>query len=791
MKWKPHPLRAACAGVSIAGLFLSFAMLPPAAAQQDPTPPTEVETKPDDNADHSSATPAKRTEQRDAKPPPDGTAHRTLDLSGPRATMRTFLLAMQDAAGDHPERIDDAVRCLDISEVEGTGEERAKLARSLAGRLHEIIQQIGVKLDSIPEQHEDPSYIFYKTIARDEDVPEPKVEIGRDEQSGNWLFSTTTLASVPLLEEAVKAEAELDLAKSVESLIPAARRTPRATMQTFLDAMNADPRDLGTAAQCLDPTGRDADVWELVARDLAVKLKTVMDKTAVVVLAEIPDSPEGPPFTWFTSDIGNIVIGPVDADAAERGKPFGLEKGEWRFTPKTLDKLDALYRDAEDRQIVQELQDAGIREELTLSQRVERQMPEWLRQDYGRLQVWQWLALLALLPLGSLIHLTTVAIVTSLMGRWLKRKNVTIERASQRHVARSTGVLVTIVVWHYLIREFGLPESWLATLLRGTQLAMGVMLVWVAYRYVDIIGGQIAANRDVRLTRFDDVLIPLLRTILRIFVIVAGFLVIAEWMDWEITAILGALGVGGIAVAFAAQDTIGNFFGSITVLFDRPFGIGDWITVGDVDGTVERVGFRSTRVRTFYNSVITIPNSKMVNTQVDNYGARRYRRAKTMLSITYDTPPEKIDAFCEGIRELIRLHPYTRKDYYHVYFNQFASSSLDILLYVFFEAPDWSTELRERHRLFIDILKLAKRLGVEFAYPTQTLYLDRAGASVESEVPSIEPGKDDPDAVGVTQAAKLFADTYGPKPTPPRPVIIDRAPRSKSMTEGGEGNGGE
>jgi len=185
-------------------------------------------------------------------------------------------------------------------------------------------------------------------------------------------------------------------------------------------------------------------------------------------------------------------------------------------------------------------------------------------------------------------------------------------------------------------------------------------------------------------------------------------------------------------------------------------------------------------VCTFHNSVITIPNSKMVNTQVDNYGVRQYRRAKIMLSITYSTPPEKIDAFCEGIRELIRLHPYTRKDYYHVYFNKFGASSLDILLYLFFEVPDWSTELRERHRLFVDILRLADRIGVEFAFPTQTLWLERTGkAAPPAERVTVAPPKEDPEKIGIEEAAKMFENVYGPAPTPLGQVVIEAKPRSK------------
>ena len=121
--------------------------------------------------------------------------------------------------------------------------------------------------------------------------------------------------------------------------------------------------------------------------------------------------------------------------------------------------------------------------------------------------------------------------------------------------------------------------------------------------------------------------------------------------------------------------TVKNFFGSLTLVMDRPFEVGDWVLIDDVEGSVEEVGFRSTRVRTFYQSVISLPNSKLLTAVVDNMGARRFRRWTTKLGVTYDTPPDTLDAFCEGLRELVRQHPHTRKDYFHVYVVGFAESS--------------------------------------------------------------------------------------------------------------------
>ena len=170
-----------------------------------------------------------------------------------------------------------------------------------------------------------------------------------------------------------------------------------------------------------------------------------------------------------------------------------------------------------------------------------------------------------------------------------------------------------------------------------------------------------------------------------------------------------------------------------------------------MEGTVESVGFRSTRVRTFYNSLISVPNSRFTTSSVDNFGRRRYRRFKTVIGLQYDTKPEQLDAFCEGVRELIRRHPYTRKDYYHVYLNDLSDSALDVLLYCFFECPDWSIELRERHRLLVDVMRLSERLGVQFAFPTRTIQMFQGvPSSAEKSVDWSDPG-----GLGVREAMQI------------------------------------
>ena len=161
-------------------------------------------------------------------------------------------------------------------------------------------------------------------------------------------------------------------------------------------------------------------------------------------------------------------------------------------------------------------------------------------------------------------------------------------------------------------------------------------------------------------------------------------------------------------------------FGSLIILADRPY----WVIIGDKEGTVESIGIRSTRIRTFYDSVLSIPNSEAVSKIIDNMGMRTYRRVYTKVGIRCDTPPERVEAFLEGIKRIIQANPTTRKDYFHVVLNDFGPDSLVVMLYFFVKVPDWSAELVERQRVFLEVIRLADTLGVEFAFPTQTLEIE-------------------------------------------------------------------
>lgn len=205
--------------------------------------------------------------------------------------------------------------------------------------------------------------------------------------------------------------------------------------------------------------------------------------------------------------------------------------------------------------------------------------------------------------------------------------------------------------------------------------------------------------------------------IMKIVAVVIGSIFIVDKLGFDLAGLLTGLSIGGFAFALGAQETIKNFFGSIMIFIDKPFKVGDWVEINGDEGMVEEVGLRTSRIRTFYNSIVIIPNSEVSNTTIDNYAERRYRRYKTYFKLPLNTDIDKVEAFVSALDELINSHDSTRKDYYHVRVNNIGLYSIDILFYTFFVVPDWSAELKARQEIILSVLRIAKEVGVEFAVP--------------------------------------------------------------------------
>ncbi|MDG1899320.1 MAG: mechanosensitive ion channel family protein [Phycisphaerales bacterium] len=411
---------------------------------------------------------------------------------------------------------------------------------------------------------------------------------------------------------------------------------------------------------------------------------------------------------------------------------------------------------------------------------------DWMLERFVFLAIWQWIGLGLVILVGIVIDTLTRFIARRAFRSVNNRIEAGPDDDAIRRASRSIGIVAGTLTWLLLINLLELPIAGLAILQPAAQFAFVLALLWAGWRGIDLLADLIGARVAASENKLDDILVPMVRKTAKVLLVTFGLLNVAPILGLNLGPLLAAVGIGSFGFAFAFKNSLENLFGSVTVILDRPFLVGDWVVIDGVEGTVEDVGLRSTKVRTFYNSLVSIPNSNLITKQVDNYGARKYRRWSTKVGILYGTPPARIDAFCEGIRELVRQHPYTRKDYYQVWLNGFADSALEVLVYVFWEAPDWQTELRERHRLMLDIMRIADELGIDFAFPTRTLHVRRADPNTEPKNAGLD--KDDPSSArrtGRVATRDVIAgdDWLGEKPPPYNFLSADETKRLDEMTD--------
>jgi MscS family membrane protein len=268
---------------------------------------------------------------------------------------------------------------------------------------------------------------------------------------------------------------------------------------------------------------------------------------------------------------------------------------------------------------------------------------------------------------------------------------------------------------------------------RTLVLIYSIAVFWYAFNLISLV--EVVLKRFTAKTEspLDDELVPLIRKTLRVFLTVIAVLFIADSVfGQDIGAWLAGLGIAGLAVSLAAQDSLKNLFGSLTIILDRPFLIGERICFAGYDGIIEEIGFRSTKVRTLTGHLVTIPNSNIVNDPVENIGRRQTIRRTINVTITYDTPRAKIEEAVEIIRRILDgpdlrepIHPVINGDELppRVFFNDLGATSLNIFVIYWYAPPNYWDYMEHAQRFNLRLFEEFEQAGIEFAFPTQTLYL--------------------------------------------------------------------
>jgi MscS family membrane protein len=509
----------------------------------------------------------------------------------------------------------------------------------------------------------------------------------------------------------------LSTAARAASLVPVRTDHPRDTMQTFMTSLddykegvkNNDKhlmKRINDAVRCFNFEGM-VGITSDYRRETAILTREIIDRTIVVDYELVPDDPTR--LSWRLKDT-NIWTTQVDA---------GDRRGQHLFSRNTIEQIRTDWEMVKRDPYLKEGGQGALYSEPWVAQYV----PDWAKAKFLIVANWQWLGLFVSILLGLVLKVVAQHLL-HLAKRFTSKTKAQWDDKIADAIERPVGLLVASLFWIASLRILQFSGMMLTVMSLIAQIILSIAMIWMIYKLTEVLTDHLktlAARSDSAL---DDHLVPLINRALKIFIVIIGILVMFQNLGINVMSVLAGLGLGGLAFALAARDMCANLFGSVMIFLDRPFSIGDWVLIGENEGTVEDIGFRSTRVRTFYNSVISIPNATVANADIDNMGAREFRRIKAFFGLTYDTPPEKMEAFLEGVKNIVEANEYTRKDYYHVVFNGYGNSSLDVMLYCFLKVPDWATELVERQNIYLEILRLASEIGVDFAYPTQSLHIE-------------------------------------------------------------------
>lgn len=307
--------------------------------------------------------------------------------------------------------------------------------------------------------------------------------------------------------------------------------------------------------------------------------------------------------------------------------------------------------------------------------------------------------------------------------KWIKRWTSNSENYYPRIIdaVESPLRLFILVVGIFLaLRLLPLSIAADAAIVKLFRSVIIIIIGWAVFRFSSaesLISQELQERLDV-----DEILIPILSKVLHFIIIALVVVMIANEWNYDINGFIAGLGLGGLALALAAQNALANIFGGLIIILEKPFTIGDWIKTPSVEGTVETITFRSTLVRGFDQAIITVPNSALANEAITNFSRMGKRRIFYHLGLTYSTTVEEMQTCVSRIRKMLHDHPEIHPETVMVNFEHFGESSLDIMIYCFTNTTVWHEYLRVREDVNLKIMAIVDDMNLTIAYPSRTLY---------------------------------------------------------------------
>ena len=512
---------------------------------------------------------------------------------------------------------------------------------------------------------------------------------------------------------------------------------PHATIYTHFYFLQNDSYQPKKAAATI------LGLSESKAIEKVLKIKKVLDgKGLSVDFNKIPSNPNYKDSIGYTTFHKYILF-------PQRMPKIYVEKidNKWYYSVETVASIDQIYKEVFPWYV----------------DKLQNLIPASGHKKVLGIELWQVLGIVLLLVLVVVIFILIKKIAFFILRKIQhqithRTSNLELDKVLKK-LAHPISLLISLAFIDKIFPSLQFSLEVNTWVFLGLNIAETVFWIYVLLKLVKVVMRIYEEFTERTHSRLDDQLVPILNNFLKGLVLVFGLFKVLRLFGVDTTTLVAGATIGGLAFALASQDTVKNLIGTIMIFLDKPFHIDDWIEAGEISGTVEQVGFRSTIVRAADTSIYQIPNSKLSEIVINNKGLRLFRRYNTNLGVRYDTPPILIEAFVKGVREIIIAHPETRSDSYNVEFTGFGDSALLIMVNVYFKSLVWGVEQSSKHRLHMAIIKLAKELGVEFAFPSTTVTIEQFP---EKKSLSLKYNTDQ-ETIDAT-VAKIVADFTGENP---------------------------
>ncbi|MGX1097242.1 mechanosensitive ion channel family protein [Amorphus sp. MBR-141] len=638
-------------------------------------------------------------------------AETNVSQASPADVLHAFLVIADAVDNGQLEYLDDL---LGLLAFDGAPIDRRDQLREV-DLLAAVIDQFEFQLEDIRQQTSAAGERAVVTLSR---FDGQTFELAFAQQDGAWFLAA------PPVETLETRLADL-LERSGGRLPPDNHifrlKTPRDTMEAFIDSMRVGPGGLDTAVAALDlselsPVGRERE-----AVLLAEYLEQVLARLGEVVYQEVPNDPDSrTPYVHFTHPSGDIVIAPMDA---------GDEGVQWKFTPETLRSVRQLFTATEDlppASVVLPLYRPAQATFFRIRSALGEVSPGLLR-PLGPLETWQWAAMVAAFLFALVATLTISFLIGRLVGLVLGERADGEAGGVSRSRAAQWGVRLIVfgLISYGGLLLLGLPDNFAGAVLAVAVVAMIAGAIPIEFWLVDAVRAML--DRAGLISQRGDILASLLVGVLKVAIVLGNFLLLAEALNIPYGAALAGLGIGGLAVALAARSTLENIISGFILFADKPLAVGDFCRFGDRIGTVERIGIRSTSLRTLDRTLVAVPNADFVTLHLENYGKRDRMLMHKTFRLRYETTPDQLRFVLAELRRLLIAHPKVTEDPARVRLVAFGDDALEIEVFAYVQSTDWSEFLAIREDIYLRMMEVVAGSGTGFALPSQTLYVGRDG----------------------------------------------------------------